>query len=319
MNYYATLGESCKDDAAIAALLRAGISCFRLNLSHGSLRDKADWLAALRRAERDAGLPAGLLIDLRGPELRTGKTVPAAALPLGDTLPLSALALPEAIAAALLPGQELRVDDSGAVLTLQADGLCRVTRPGRVGPRKSVALPGLDLHLPPLTAEDRADLADGPDFGVTAVMQPFVRSREELDTVRRAMNQAGLGGATLYAKVEDAAGLNALPDWIDGCDVVTAARGDLGANLGLEHVPAAQRRIAAVCRQAHKPLLVVTELLSSMTERPVPTRAEVSDICHAVWDGAEHLMLTNETAAGKYPTEAAAWLVKCARAAMSYR
>lgn len=206
MNHYATLGESCKDDATIAALLRAGISCFRLNLSHGSLRDKADWLAALRRAERDAGLPAGLLIDLRGPELRTGKTVPAAALPLGDTLPLSALALPEAIAAALLPGQELRVDDSGAVLTLQADGLCRVTRPGRVGPRKSVALPGLDLHLPPLTAEDRADLADGPAFGVTAVMQPFVRSREELDTVRRAMIQAGLGGATLYAKVEDAAG-----------------------------------------------------------------------------------------------------------------
>ena len=207
----------------------------------------------------------------------------------------------------------------GAVLTLQADGLCRVTRPGRVGPRKSVALPGLDLHLPPLTAEDRADLADGPAFGVTAVMQPFVRSREELDTVRRAMIQAGLGGAALHAKVEDAAGLNALPDWIDGCDVVTAARGDLGANLGLEYVPAAQRRIAAVCRQAHKPLLVVTELLSSMTERPVPTRAEVSDICHAVWDGAEHLMLTNETAAGKYPTEAAAWLVKCACAAMSYR
>lgn len=315
MNYYVTLGESCKDAATIAALLRAGISCFRLNLSHGSLREKADWIDALHRAERETGLSAGLLIDLRGPEVRTGRAAPDALLPEGETVLLSALALPETVAAGLLPGQELRIDDGGAVLTLENGGLCRVTRPGRIAPRKSVALPGLALHLPPLTAEDLADLADGTSYGVTAVMQPFVHSREELNTVRRAMIQAGLGGALLYAKIEDQTGLDALPDWIGGCDVVTAARGDLGVNLGLEHVPAAQKRIAAACRRSGKPLLVVTELLGSMTERPVPTRAEVSDICHAVWDGAEHLMLTNETAAGKYPLEAAAWLVKCAETA----
>ena len=315
MNYYATLGEGCKDAAVIAALLRAGISCFRLNLSHGSLREKADWIDALHRAEREAGLSAGLLIDLRGPEVRTGRTAPDALLPEGETVPLSALALPEAVAAGLLPGQELRIDDGGAVLTLENGGLCRVTRAGRVAPRKSVALPGLALHLPPLTAEDLEDLTDGRGYGVTAVMQPFVRSREDLDAVRRAMTQAGLGGALLYAKIEDQTGLDTLPDWIGGCDVVTAARGDLGVNLGLEHVPAAQKRIAAACRRAGKPLLVVTELLGSMTARPVPTRAEVSDICNAVWDGAAHLMLTNETAAGKYPVEAAAWLVKCAEAA----
>ena len=297
MNYYATLGESCKDAATIATLLRAGISCFRLNLSHGSLREKADWIDALHRAERETGLSAGLLIDLRGPEVRTGREVFATMLSLHETIALSAL------------------DDGGAVLTLENGGLCRVTRPGRIAPRKSVALPGLALHLPPLTAEDLADLADGTSYGVTAVMQPFVHSREELNTVRRAMIQAGLGDALLYAKIEDQTGLDALPDWIGGCDVVTAARGDLGVNLGLEHVPAAQKRIAAACRRAGKPLLVVTELLGSMTERPIPTRAEVSDICHAVWDGAEHLMLTNETAAGKYPLEAAAWLVKCAETA----
>lgn len=317
MNYYATLGESCKDAATIAALLRAGISCFRLNLSHGSLREKADWIDALHRAERETGLSAGLLIDLRGPEVRTGRAAPDALLPEGETVLLSVLALPEAVAAGLRPGQELCIDDGGAVLTLESGGLCRVTRAGRIAPRKSVALSGLALHLPPLTAEDVADLTDGPGYSVTAVMQPFVRSREDLDTVRRAMIQAGLGDARLYAKIEDQTGLDTLPDWIGGCDVVTAARGDLGVNLGLEHVPAAQKRIAAACRRAGKPLLVVTELLGSMTERPVPTRAEVSDICHAVWDGAEHLMLTNETAAGKYPLEAAAWLVKCAEAAQN--
>ena len=315
MNYYATLGESCRDAAVIAALLRAGISCFRLNLSHGNLREKADWVDALHRAERETGLSAGLLIDLRGPEVRTGRAAPDALLPEGETVLLSVLALPEAVAAGLLPGQELRIDDGGAVLTLENGGLCRVTRAGRIAPRKSVALSGLALHLPPLTAEDVADLTDGPGYGVTAVMQPFVRSREDLDTVRRAMIQAGLGGALLYAKIEDQTGLDTLPDWIGGCDVVTAARGDLGVNLGLEHVPAAQKHIAAACRRSGKPLLVVTELLGSMTERPVPTRAEVSDVCHAVWDGAEHLMLTNETAAGKYPLEAAAWLVKCAETA----
>ena len=105
MNYYATLGESCKDAATIAALLRAGISCFRLNLSHGSLREKADWIDALHRAERETGLSAGLLIDLRGPEVRTGKTAPDALLSLHETIPLSALALPETVAAGLLPGQ----------------------------------------------------------------------------------------------------------------------------------------------------------------------------------------------------------------------
>ena len=195
MNYYATLGESCKDAATIAALLRAGISCFRLNLSHGSLREKADWIDALHRAEREMGLSAGLLIDLRGPEVRTGRTAPDALLSLHETIPLSALALPETVAAGLLPGQELRIDDGGAVLTLENGGLCRVTRPGRIAPRKSVALPGLALHLPPLTAEDLADLADGMSYGVTAVMQPFVHSREELNTVRRAMIQARLGAA----------------------------------------------------------------------------------------------------------------------------
>ena len=315
MNYYATLGETCKDAPTIAAVIRAGVGCFRLNLSHGSLREKADWLDALHRAERETAQKVGLLIDLRGPEVRTGKKIPAAPLQAGETVSLSALMLPKNVAECLMPGQELRLDDSGAVLRLEENDLCRVMRAGQLAPRKSVALPGLALRLPPLTEDDLAYLSDAASCGVTAVMQPFVHSREELTAVRRAMAQYGLGHALLYAKVEDEAGLNALPEWIEACDVVTAARGDLGANLGLERVPAAQKRIAALCRQAGKPLLVVTELLASMTAHPTPTRAEVSDICTAVWDGAEHLMLTNETAAGSRPAASAEWLKKCAEAA----
>lgn len=311
MRYYATLGGSCKDTAVIGGVLRAGVDCFRLNLSHGSLREKADWIDALRRAERETGRAAGLMIDLRGPEIRTGRNAPDRLLDAGETVEAASLGLLPEVYDALAPGQELRIDDGGAVLVLERGGVCRAVRAGRIAPRKSVALPGLAPELPMLTAEDAADLADGPGFGVTAVMQPFVRSREALDTVRQAMERAGLGQALLYAKIEDETGLESLPRWIDGCDVVTAARGDLGANLGLEHVPAAQKRVAEVCRRAGKPLLVVTELLGSMAERPVPSRAEVSDICNAVWDGAEHLMLTNETAAGRYPVEAAEWLVRC--------
>ena len=315
MNYYATLGESCKDAATIAALLRDGISCFRLNLSHGSLREKADWIDALHRAERETGLSAGLLIDLRGPEVRTGREVFATMLSLHETIALSALALPETVAAGLLPGQELRVDDGGAVLTLENGGLCRVTRPGRIAPRKSVALPGPALHLPPLTAEDLADLADGTSYGVTAVMQPFVRRRRELEQVRAALHARGLDRLTLFAKVEDRLGWEALPRWMDACDVVTVARGDLGSNLGLLRLPGAQKDMAARCRRAGKPFLVVTQLLHTMTEHPAPTRAEVLDVYNAVLDGASALMLTGETARGRYPLEAVRWLLDIARQA----
>lgn len=320
MRYYATLGPACCEPSMLRALLRRGITGFRLNLSHTPLAARRDWIAALHDAERQTGLSASLMIDLRGPEVRIG--APPAPLPLaeGDTVTLGADIPVEAdVLDALRPGMTVLLDDGAMALTVVDGGVCRVTRGGVLTGHKSLTLEGADLRRPALCEADLADLAQAAALGVDAVMQPFVRSADDLRAVRRAMAERGLAGAELFAKVENQPGLDSLPDWMDLCGVVTIARGDLGSSLPLEHLPAAQKHIAALCRSRRKPFLVVTQLLHSMLDHPTPTRAEVLDIYNAVLDGADCLMLTGETAQGRYPLEAADWLLRVAREAEKAR
>ena len=320
MRYYATLGPACCEPSMLRALLRRGITGFRLNLSHTPLAARRDWIAALHDAERQTGLSASLMIDLRGPEVRIGALPAPLPLAEGDTVTLGADIPVEAdVPAALRPGMTVLLDDGAMALTVLDGGVCRVTRGGVLTGHKSLTLEGADLHRPALCEADLADLAQAAALGVDAVMQPFVRSADDLRAVRRAMAERGLAGAELFAKVENQPGLDSLPDWMDLCGVVTIARGDLGSSLPLEHLPAAQKHIAALCRSRRKPFLVVTQLLHSMLDHPTPTRAEVLDIYNAVLDGADCLMLTGETAQGRYPLEAADWLLRVAREAEKAR
>ena len=316
MRYYATLGPSCCDTAALSALLRRGVTGFRLNLSHTPLAARTDWIAALHEAERKTGLRAQLMIDLRGPEVRIGD-MPAplplaegAAVTLGADIPVDGDVLD-----ALRPGMTVLLDDGAMALTVVDGGVCRVTRGGTLTGHKSLTLEGVDLRRPALCEADLADLSQAAALGVNAVMQPFVRSAGDLRVVRQTMAENGLADAELFAKVENQPGLDALPDWLALCDVVTIARGDLGSSLPLERLPAAQKHIAALCRSRGKPFLVVTQLLHSMIDHPSPTRAEVLDIYNAVLDGADCLMLTGETAQGRYPLESADWLIRVAQEA----
>lgn len=320
MRYYATLGPSCCDTAALAALLRRGVTGFRLNLSHTPLAARTDWIAALHEAERKTGLRAQLMIDLRGPEVRIGD-MPAplplakgAAVTLGADIPVDGDVLD-----ALRPGMTVLLDDGAMALTVVDGGVCRVTRGGTLTGHKSLTLEGVDLRRPALCEADLADLSQAAALGVNAVMQPFVRSADDLRVVRQTMAENGLADAELFAKVENQPGLDALPDWLALCDVVTIARGDLGSSLPLERLPAAQKHIAALCRSRGKPFLVVTQLLHSMIDHPSPTRAEVLDIYNAVLDGADCLMLTGETAQGRYPLESADWLIRVAQEAEKAR
>ena len=320
MRYYATLGPSCCDTAALAALLRRGITGFRLNLSHTPLAARTDWIDALHAAERETGLHAQLMIDLRGPEVRIGN-MPAplplaegAAVTLGADIPVDGDVLN-----ALRPGMTVLLDDGAMALTVVDGGVCRVTRGGTLTGHKSLTLEGADLRRPALCEADLADLAQAAALGVNAVMQPFVRSAGDLRVVRQTMVENGLADAELFAKVENQPGLDALPDWLALCDVVTIARGDLGSSLPLERLPAAQKRIAVLCRSRGKPFLVVTQLLHSMIDHPSPTRAEVLDIYNAVLDGADCLMLTGETAQGRYPLDSADWLIRVAQEAEKVR
>ena len=320
MRYYATLGPSCCDTAALAALLRRGVTGFRLNLSHTPLAARTDWIDALHAAERKTGLRAQLMIDLRGPEVRIGD-MPAplplaegAAVTLGADIPVDGDVLD-----ALRPGMTVLLDDGAMALTVVDGGMCRVTRGGTLTGHKSLTLEGVDLRRPALCEADLADLSQAAALGVNAVMQPFVRSADDLRVVRQTMAENGLADAELFAKVENQPGLDALPDWLALCDVVTIARGDLGSSLPLERLPAAQKHIAALCRSRGKPFLVVTQLLHSMIDHPSPTRAEVLDIYNAVLDGADCLMLTGETAQGRYPLESADWLIRVAQEAEKAR
>ena len=320
MRYYATLGPSCCDTAALSALLRRGVTGFRLNLSHTPLAARTDWIDALHEAERKTGLRAQLMIDLRGPEVRIGD-MPAplplaegAAVTLGADIPVDGDVLD-----ALRPGMTVLLDDGAMALTVVDGGVCRVTRGGTLTGHKSLTLEGVDLRRPALCGADLADLSQAAALGVNAVMQPFVRSADDLRVVRQTMAENGLADAELFAKVENQPGLDTLPDWLALCDVVTIARGDLGSSLPLERLPAAQKHIAALCRSRGKPFLVVTQLLHSMIDHPSPTRAEVLDIYNAVLDGADCLMLTGETAQGRYPLESADWLIRVAQEAEKAR
>lgn len=323
LQIYGTLGPACSDTRTLARLFEAGMTGVRLNLSHVGLPGAAEQIERLHAAARQCGVTPQLLIDMQGPELRVG-ALPAplelaegTSVRLGRDVPLPAAVLPR-----LTPGQPVLLDDGKLLLRvaeLLPDGaLARVERGGLLQSRKSAALPGVDVHLPAMTDSDRENLYLAKDYGVTGVMQPFVRGREDLETVRAALDEAGGRSIRLFAKIEDRDGMAKLAELIPAADEIVIARGDLGNSGPLWELPALQKRIAAACRDAGRPFMVVTQMLASMEQAPVPTRAEVSDIFNAVLDGAASVMVTGETAVGRWPVEAMRYLVNTAREAEAY-
>ena len=308
---YGTLGPACAAAETLERMLRLGMTGVRLNLSHMSLPEAAPMVEALHTAAARVGVSPRLLIDLQGPELRIGALRAPLTLEAGTEIALEALALPETLRAAIEPGQPLLLDDGKLLLEASGPQRARVLRGGVLHSRKSVALPGREIRLPALTESDRANLAAAARFGVSGVMQPFVRGREDLEAVRAALP----AGLRLFAKVESLAGVEKLEELIAACDEIVIARGDLGNAVPLWELPVLQKRIAAACRRAGRPFMVVTQMLASMERSPVPTRAELNDICNAVLDGAASVMLTGETAAGAWPVEAMRYFVSTVRAA----
>jgi pyruvate kinase len=316
---YGTLGPACAAPETLERMLRLGMTGLRLNLSHGSLPQAAGELEALRRAAKACGAAPELIIDMQGPELRIGALPAPLLLRNSETLDLDALPFPPEVRRALTPGQELLLDDGKLLLTVARGGKAHVNRGGLLQSRKSVALPGKEVRLPALTEADLRNIAAARDFGVTGLMQPFVRSRQDLEAVRAALNAAGCGHLRLFAKIENREGLAKLPELLPACDEIVVARGDLGNAMPLWELPAAQKHIAARCREAGRDFMVVTQMLASMEQNPVPTRAEVCDIFNAVLDGAASVMVTGETAAGKYPAEALRYLAETVRQAELFR
>ncbi|CAN7256886.1 pyruvate kinase [Variovorax sp. LjRoot290] len=315
----ATLGPASADIVTIRALFDAGADVFRLNFSHGTHAQHAERVKMIREVEHDAGRPISILLDLQGPKLRIGtfadgpielKTGGAFRLDL-DPTPGNASRAPmphPEIFAALKPGTDLLLDDGKICLIVEACGhdfaQTRVVNGGRLSERKGVNVPSVLLPISALTAKDRTDLTFGLTLGVDWVALSFVQRPEDLEEVHAIVK----GRTGVLSKLEKPAAIECLDAIIALTDAVMVARGDMGVELPAEQVPRIQKRIVRACRDAGKPVIVATQMLESMIAAPVPTRAEASDVATAVYDGADAVMLSAESASGAYPREAVAMM-----------
>ena len=315
----ATLGPASSDEAAIRALFERGVDVFRLNFSHGTQSDHARRLEIIRALEQESGRAIGVLLDLQGPKLRLG-TFDAGRVQLEagarlrldmDRTPGDARRAPlphPEIFAALQDGTELLLDDGKLRLRVERHGAdfaeTTVLVGGPISDRKGVNVPSVLLPLSPLTPKDRDDLDFGLALGVDWVALSFVQRPEDIEEARALIG----GRAWIMAKLEKPAAIEHLEGIVALSDGIMVARGDLGVELPPEQVPQLQRRIVRACRQAGKPVVVATQMLESMIAAPVPTRAEVSDVATAVYDGVDAVMLSAESASGRYPLEAVAMM-----------
>lgn len=313
----ATLGPASRDPEVIADLFEAGADVFRLNFSHGSHEDHAKSVAAIRQIEKDRERPITILMDLQGPKLRVGpfeggkvllKTGANFRLDLDPALGTEkrvCLPHPE-IFAALKPGSNLLVDDGHLRFRVKSCGKdfaeTEVVIAGTISDRKGVNVPDVTLAIPAMTDKDKADLQFGLSQGVDWVALSFVQRPEDVAEVRAAVK----GRAGIVSKLEKPAALDQLDAIVDLSDAVMVARGDLGVEMPLEQVPILQKRIIRSCRKRGKPVVVATQMLDSMIKSPMPTRAEASDVATAIYDGADAVMLSAETAAGQFPVRAVA-------------
>ena len=315
----ATLGPASNSPEMIATLFQAGADAFRVNMSHGDQQSKVAVIEAIRALEKEFGRPTTILADLQGPKLRVGKfdggrTI----LEHNSTFVLdrdptpgdaTRVELPhKEIFEAIEPGARLLLDDGKLVLRVTDHDSDRITTVVEVGGplsnNKGLNVPDVVLPMAALTEKDRSDLAFAVDQGVDWIALSFVQRPEDLWEARKLIG----GKAALLAKIEKPQAIDRLEEIVEACDGVMVARGDLGVELPPQSVPPLQKRIVETARRLGRPVVVATQMLESMIQSPSPTRAEVSDVATAIYDGADAIMLSAESAAGQWPVESVAMM-----------
>ncbi len=325
----ATLGPATSDEATLRRLIATGVNVVRLNFSHGSADEHRARAALLRRLASELGQPVGILGDLQGPKIRIGKfasgsvTLQAGASFVLDADPTPGnehrvgLDYPELIHD-VAPGDVLVLDDGKIRLRVIAKTATAITTEVEVGgtlsAHKGINKWGGGLSAPALTDKDRRDIALAAEIGVDFLAVSFVKSAEDVEEARRLLRQAG-GRGRLIAKIERTEAIDQLEAIISASDGIMVARGDLAVEVGDAVVPALQKRMIALARQRNRLSITATQMLESMIASPVPTRAEVSDVANAVLDGTDAVMLSAETAAGRFPVEAVATMDRVCREA----
>jgi pyruvate kinase len=331
----ATLGPASSSPDQVAALVEAGMDGARLNFSHGSHEDHAERARVVREVQADAGRPLALIADLQGPKLRLGDLETPRMLEDGEEIIVAGEELstgngdltvsPSVIGDVLQPGHDVLIDDGLVRLRVeevaQGRARCAVVVGGVVSSHKGVNLPGVPIPIPAITRKDVEDLEFALDLGVDYVALSFVRSAADVRDLRRLIEEAR-STAHVIAKIEKAEAIDALDEVLAETDAAMVARGDLGVEIGAETVPLLQKRIILRSLRRGVPVITATQMLESMIHNAEPTRAEASDVANAVLDGTSAVMLSGETAVGRYPVPAVETMARIACAVephMGYR
>lgn len=324
---YATIGPASYHTELLVKMINKGMDGIRINLSHGNIDKYEKWFNNLRQAEKTTGKSVSVLADIQGTEIRTGllpdKTI---ALHTGNEitiLPVSSknnksakksgvhnrkiyVNYPE-LANVLKPEQIVLIDDGLIKLKVRKIKnnkiTCHILRGGLLGEKKGVNLPGITLKLPVLRNKDKKDIINGIQLGIDYLMVPFTRSRADVNLIRNFLDSNNGNKVGILAKIENQEGIDNIHHYIKHVEGIILARGDLGVEIGLAKVPLVQKKIINICRSYNKKAIVATDMLKTMTTSPLPSRAEVSDNANAVLDGSTGIMVTGETAVGKYPVE----------------
>ena len=323
----ATVGPASATPSVLEALILAGVNVFRLNMSHGTHADHRKVDERIKQASAALKRPVAFLADLCGPKIRTGR-FPGGAIELvvgeqvtistthdvgGDGLIATSY---KALATDVRAGDAILLADGLLELrvlsTSETEAVCEVVHGGRLGDNKGINLPGVEVSARSLTEKDRADARFALDLGVDFIALSFVRTAEDILDLRREIDQHA-NGALIVAKIEKPEALQHADEILDATDAIMIARGDLGVELLPEQVPAVQRQLIDLAQQAQKPVIVATQMLESMMQNSRPTRAEVTDVFHAVESQADAVMLSAETAVGEFPVESVDMMHRIAR------
>lgn len=342
---YGTFGPACKSQKTIEKMIQMGMNGMRLNLSHTTLEKSKEYIDNYRMAAENWGVTPQILIDMQGPELRIGDMEEVSLIDGEKIAFVSVSKKDEIISRAdvtgkegsvktmipvsaevmqtIEPGMEVLLDDGKIRVRMvevkEEEAIAKVLLGGVLKPHKSIKIVDVNVIMPVLTKHDIHNIRLTKEYGVTALMQPFVFSGEDLKRVRAILKEENAEDIQIFAKIENRIGVENLDSILPQADMIVIARGDLGNDMPLWELPAVQKKIENTCKRYGKPYMVVTQMLASMEENPIPTRAEVSDIFHAVYHGAEAIMVTGETAVGKYPVEVIKYLVNTAEEARRYK
>jgi len=314
-----TIGPACSSEEMIRQLMQSGMDVARLNFSHGAHEDHAAVIQRLRKIAIELGRTICILQDLQGPKIRTGRLMDRIpiALQKGQTVTITSrdvMGTADVIATTyqdlakdVKPGEHILLSDGRIELAVQqvrgGDVICEVLNGGMLGEHQGINLPGTNVSIPSLTPKDEVDLEFGLNHAVDAVAISFVRTAEDVLRARRAITSRGFN-VPLIAKLEKPQAIENLDSILEAANAVMVARGDLGVEVVPEKVPLIQKLVIRRALDFRRPVITATQMLESMTESPRPTRAEASDVANAVFDGTDAVMLSGETAVGKYPREA---------------